>query len=156
MSISDKISWIIIIWKIKFCQLVLWKKKTLVNNVIANVMCITYSFLQTGYIRVIRWCVFEDLPQQQRVFHQPWPRDVQEAPEVKLPAEGRLQTALQEILHPLVLLFLVQQSFGCELVTAVIFVSIQTRQLRRNSKIRKSLFMLSLMCVRAEQFSKTI
>lgn len=94
-------------------------------------MWITYSSLQTGYIWVIRRSVSEDLSQQQWIFHQTGTWDVQEAPEVQLPAEGRLQAALQEVLHALVLFFLVQQCFGCKLVAAVVFVSIQTRQLRR-------------------------
>lgn len=96
-------------------------------------MRITYSSLQTGYVRVIRSSVFQDLSQQQWVFHQAWARDVQEAPEVQLPAERRLQAALQEVLDPPVLLLLVQQGFGCQLVAAVLFVTIQTRQLRKHS-----------------------
>lgn len=88
----------------------------------------------------------EDLSQQQWVFHQARSWDVQEAPEVQLPAEGRLQAALQEVLHSLVLFFLVQQGFSCKLVAAVVFVGIQTRQLRRHSD---SFYMLKIVIFEA-------
>lgn len=68
----------------------------------------------------------QDLLEEQGVFDQAAPRDVQEAPEVQLAAEGRLQAALQEILHPPVLLLLVQESFGCQLVAAVAFVGVES------------------------------
>lgn len=107
---------------------------------------LTYCCLQAVDIWVIRWSVSEDFSQQQRVFHQARARDVQEAPEVQFPAEGRLQASLQEVLHSSVLLLLVQQGFGCKLIAAVVFVGVQTRQLRRHSEslyiipILKSLF----------------
>lgn len=95
---------------------------------------LTYCCLQAVDIWVIRRSVSEDFSQQQRVFHQAWARYVQEAPEVQFPAEGRLQAALQEVLHSSVLLLLVQQGFGCELIAAVVFVGVQTWQLRKRSK----------------------
>lgn len=100
---------------------------------------VTYCCLQTGHVWVIGRSVSEDLSQQQRVFYQTWTRDVKEAPEVQLPAERWLQTALQEILHPPVLLFLVQQGFGGKLVAAVVFVGIQTGQLREKQSEAKHL-----------------
>lgn len=63
--------------------------------------------------------VLQDLPEQQGVLHQSAARDVQEVPQVQLAAEGRLEAALQEVLHPPVLLLLIQQGFGLHLVTAV-------------------------------------
>lgn len=75
------------------------------------------------------WRVLEDLLQQQWVLDQTGARDVQETPQVQLPAEGRLQAALQEVLHAPVLLLLVQQRLGSELVAAVLLVGIQARQL---------------------------
>lgn len=74
-------------------------------------------------------CVLQDLPEQQRVFHQSAAWDVQEVPEVQLPAEGGLEAALQEVLHPPVLLLLVQQGFGLHLVAAVWRVGGETGQL---------------------------
>lgn len=100
---------------------------------------VTYCCLQTGHVWVIGRSVSEDLSQQQRVFYQTWTRDVKEAPEVQLSAEGWLQTALQEILHPPVLLFLVQQGFGGKLVAAVDFVGVQTGQLREKQSEAKHL-----------------
>lgn len=47
----------------------------------------TYSFLQTGDIRVISGSVFQDLTQQQWVFHQTGTWNVKEAPEVKFSAK---------------------------------------------------------------------
>lgn len=73
--------------------------------------------------------VFEDLFEQEGVFEQAGAGDVQEAPQVQLPAEGRLQAALQEVLHPPVLFLLVQQGLGRHLVTAVVSVCIQPWQL---------------------------
>lgn len=63
--------------------------------------------------------VLQDLPEQQRVLDQSAARDVQEVPQVQLPAERRLQAALQEVLHSSILLLLVQQGFGLHLVAAV-------------------------------------
>lgn len=88
---------------------------------------ITHSFLQDVDVGVVLGSVPQDLLEEQRVFHQAAPRDVQEAPKVQLAAEGRLQAALQEILHPPVLLLLVQQGFGCQLVAAVAFVGVELR-----------------------------
>lgn len=79
-------------------------------------------------------CVLEDLSEQQRVLHQSTARDVQEAPQVQFAAEGRLQAALEEVLHPRVLLLMVQQGFGRHLVTAVAVVGVKTRQLQRDRK----------------------
>lgn len=53
-----------------------------------------------------------------------------QAPQVQLPAEGRLKAALQEVLHPSVLLLLVQQRLGCQLVAAVVLVGVKPGQLR--------------------------
>lgn len=83
---------------------------------------------------MIRGSVSEDFSEQQRVLDQAGTWDVQETPEVQFPAEGGLQAALQEVLHTPVLLFLVQQSFGCKLVAAVSFVGVQTGQLRRRRR----------------------
>lgn len=74
--------------------------------------------------------VLEDLPEQQRVLHQSTARDVQEVPQVQLPAERRLQAALQEVLHPQILLLLVQQGLGLHLVTAVWSVGVEAGQLQ--------------------------
>ncbi len=81
-------------------------------------------------VGVFVWRVFEDLSQQQRVFDQATAWYVQEAPEVQFAAEGRLQTALEEVVHPMVLLLMVQQCFGCHLVTAVAVVGFKTRELQ--------------------------
>lgn len=78
----------------------------------------------------------EDLSQQQWVFHQAGTWDVEEAPEVQFPAEGRLETSLQEVLDAFILFFLIQQGFGRKLVATVVFVSVQTRQLRGHGNIR--------------------
>lgn len=74
--------------------------------------------------------MLQDLSEQQRVFHQSTARDVQEVPQVQLPAEGRLETALQEVLHPPILLLLVQQGLGLHLVTAVRCVGGEEGQLQ--------------------------
>lgn len=73
--------------------------------------------------------VLQDLPEQQWIFHQPTAGDVQEVPEVQLPAKGRLEAALQEVLHPPVLLLLVQQGFGLDLIAAIWRVGGETGQL---------------------------
>lgn len=77
--------------------------------------------------------VLYDLPEQQRVFHQSTAGDVQEVPQVQLPAKRRLETALQEVLDPPVLLLLVQQGLGLHLVTAVRCVGGETRQLQEHT-----------------------
>lgn len=88
--------------------------------------------------------VFEDLSQQQRVFDQATAWDVQEVPEVQFATEGRLQTALKEVVHPMVLLLMVQQCFGCYLVTAVTVVDFKTRELQPERKRRIQCVMLLL------------
>lgn len=101
----------------------------------------TYCFLQAGSVRVVCWRVLQDLPEQQRVFHQAGARDVQEAPQVQLPAEGGLEAALQEVLHSWILLLLVQQRLGGQLLAAVVLVGVQPRQLwRRQSCLFTPLF----------------
>lgn len=77
-------------------------------------------------VRVVFGSVPQDLLEEQGVFDQAAPGDVQEAPQVQLAAEGRLQAALQEILHPPVLLLLIQQGFGCQLIAAVAFVGVES------------------------------
>lgn len=74
--------------------------------------------------------MLQDLFEQQWVLDQARAWDVQEAPQVQLPAEGRLKAALQEVLHPSVLLLLVQQRLGCQLVAAVVLVGVKPGQLR--------------------------
>lgn len=59
-------------------------------------------------VRVVVRCVFENLTQQQWIFDKPAARDVQKVPQVQLATEGRLQTTLQEVVYPVVLLFMVQ------------------------------------------------
>lgn len=76
--------------------------------------------------------VFQDLPQQQWVFHHPAAGDVQEVPQVQLPAKGRLEATLQEVLDPPILLLLIQQGFSLHLVTAVRSVGGETGQLQRH------------------------
>lgn len=101
--------------------------------------------------------VFQDLPEQQGILHQPAAWDVQEVPEVQLPAEGRLEAALQEVLHPPVLLLLVQQGLGLHLIAAVRRVGGETGQLwgqadgrlvametRRMGKITSTLLVVTL------------
>lgn len=89
----------------------------------------TYRLLQTLSIRVICWSVLQDLFEEQRVFHQAGARDVQEAPQVQLSAEGGLKAPLQEVLHPWILLLLVQQRLGCQLLAAVVLVGVKPWQL---------------------------
>lgn len=90
---------------------------------------VTYCFLQALSIRVICRSVLQDLFEEQRVFEQAGPRDVQEAPQVQLSAEGGLKATLQEVLHPWILLLLVQQRLGCQLLAAVVLVGIKPWQL---------------------------
>lgn len=90
---------------------------------------LTYRFLQAGGVRVLCRGVSQDLFEQQWVLDQARARDVQEAPQVQLPAEGRLEAALQEVLHARVLLLLVQQRLGSQLVAAVVLVSVKPWQL---------------------------
>lgn len=79
--------------------------------------------------------VSQDLLEQQGVLDQPGARDVQEAPEIQLATEGGLEAALQEVLHPRVLLLLVQQRLGCQLVAAVVFVCIKPGQLQVRRRV---------------------
>lgn len=95
----------------------------------------THCLIQVLTVRMVVRRVFEDLPEQQGVFDQPAPGYIQEAPQVQLPTEGRLQAALQEVLHPPVLLLLVQQGLGSQLVTAIVSVRIQTWQLEEDRGI---------------------
>lgn len=81
-------------------------------------------------VRVVVGRVLQDLPEQQRVFHQSAAGDVQEVPQAQLPAKGRLATALQEVLDPPILLLLVQQGLGLHLVTAVRSVGGETGKLQ--------------------------
>lgn len=87
---------------------------------------ITHGFFQNVDIRMVFGSVPQDLLEEQGVFDQAAPRDVQEAPEVQLAAEGRLQAALQEILDSPVLLLLIQECFGCQLIAAVAFVGVES------------------------------
>lgn len=73
--------------------------------------------------------VFQDLLEEQRVFKEAGARDVQEAPQVQLSAEGGLKAPLQEVLHPWILLLLVQQRLGGQLLAAVVLVGIEPWQL---------------------------
>lgn len=75
--------------------------------------------------------VFEYLTKKQWIFDKSAAWDVQKVPQVQLATEGRLQTTLQEVVHPVVLLFMVQQGFCGHLVTAVAVVGVQTGQLRQ-------------------------
>lgn len=95
-----------------------------------SVVCFPHRLVQVLPVWVVVCRVLQDLPEQQRVFHQPAARDVQEVPQVQLPAKGRLETALQEVLDPPILLLLVQQSLSFDLVTAVWSVGAETGQLQ--------------------------
>lgn len=94
-----------------------------------------HRLLQVLPVQVVVGRVLQDLSEQQRVLHQPAARDVQEVPQVQLPAERRLQAALQEVLDPPVLLLLVQQGLGLHLVAAVRRVGGETRQLQGHKHI---------------------
>ena len=69
--------------------------------------------------------------QQQGVFHQAAPREIQEVPQVQFPAERGLLAQAQEVLHSLLLLLLVQQGFSAHLVTAVRNIGLKARKLQR-------------------------
>lgn len=86
------------------------------------------------------WSVSQYLLKQQWILDQARARDVQEAPQVQLPAKGRLEAALQEVLHPPVLLLLVQQRLGCQLVAAVVLVGVEPRKLQGRRELVKLLF----------------
>ena len=90
----------------------------------------SHRFIQVLPIWVVVGRVLQDLSEQQRVFHQPAARDVQEVPQVQLPAKRGLEAALQKVLNPPILLLLVQQVLGFHLVTAVRSVGGETRQLQ--------------------------
>ena len=93
-------------------------------------MLFPHRLLQVLLVRVVVGRVLQDLPEQQWIFHHPAAGNVQEVPQVQLPTEGRLEAALQEVLHPPVLLLLVQQGLGLHLVTAVRGVGGETGQLQ--------------------------
>lgn len=86
-----------------------------------------YRLVQVLQVGVVIGRVLQDLPEQQWVFHQPAAGNVKEVPQIQLPAEGRLETTLQEVLDSVILLLLVQQGFGLHLVTAVRSVGGETR-----------------------------
>lgn len=46
-----------------------------------------HRFVQVLSIQVVVGCVLEDLSEQQWIFHQPAAGDVQEVPQVQLPAK---------------------------------------------------------------------
>ena len=105
-------------------------------------LCVTatHSIRQRVLVRVVCRCALLYLFQQQGVFDQTAPREIQEVPQVQFPAERRLLTQAQEVLHPLLQLLLVQQGFSPHLVTAVCNVGLQARKLqgrRRRSKWAK-------------------
>ena len=84
----------------------------------------TYGFLETANIWMLWWSVSQYLFEQQWVLDQAGAWNVQETPQVQFPAEGWLKATLQEVLHASVLLLLVQQRLGCQLVAAVVFVGV--------------------------------
>lgn len=72
-----------------------------------------------------------DLFQQQGVLDQTAPWEIQEVPQVELPAERRLLTEAQKMLHPFLVFLLVQQRFGPHLVAAVRDIGLQAGELWR-------------------------
>lgn len=94
----------------------------------------THSIRQRVLIRVLRRGALLYLLQQQWVFDQTASRQIQEVPQVQFPAERRLLTQAQEVLHSLLVLFLVQQGFGPNLITAVCDVGLQTRELQSGER----------------------
>lgn len=110
----------------------------------------THSIRQCVLIRVLWRRALLDLFQQQGVLDQTASGEIQEVPQVQFPAERRLLTQAQEVLHSFLMLFLVQQGFGPHLVTAVCNIGLQARELQggraeeqrseemRNSKADKS------------------
>lgn len=91
----------------------------------------THSIRQRVLIRVLWRCALLYLFQQQGVFDQTASREIQEVPEVQFPAEWRLLTQAQEVLHSLLVLLQVQQGFCSYLVTAVCNIGLQARELHR-------------------------
>ena len=91
----------------------------------------THSIRQRVLIRVVWRRALLYLFQQQGVFDQTASREIQEVPQVQLPAERRLLAQAQEVLHSLLVLLLVQQGFGPHLVTAVCNIGPQARELQR-------------------------
>lgn len=89
----------------------------------------THSIRQCVLIRVVRRCTFLYLFQQQRVFDETAPGEIQEVPQVQFPAEWRLLTQAQKVLHSFLVLLLVQQGFSSHLVTAVCNIGLQARKL---------------------------
>ena len=70
----------------------------------------------------------QDLVHEQRILDEPRARHVQEAPQVQLAAEGRLEAAVEEVVEPLVGgLLLVEQRPRPHLVRAVAHVVLQRR-----------------------------
>lgn len=90
----------------------------------------THSIGQRVLVRVIWRRALLYLFQQQRVFDQTAPGEIQKVPQVQLPAERGLLAQAQEVLHSLLVLLLVQQGFGPHLVTAVCDVGLQARELQ--------------------------
>lgn len=90
----------------------------------------THCIRQSVLIRVVWRCALLYLFQQQGVFDQTAPREIQEVPQVQFPAERRLLTQAQEVLHSFLKLFLVQQGFSPHLVTAVRNIGLQARELQ--------------------------
>lgn len=91
----------------------------------------THSVGQRVLVRVVWRRALLDLLEQQRVLDQAAAGQVQEVPQVQLPAERRLLAQAQEVLHSLLVLLLVQQSFGSHLVAAVGDVGLQAGELRQ-------------------------
>lgn len=89
----------------------------------------THGIRQCVLIRVVRRCALLYLFQQQGVFDQTAPREIQKVPQVQFPAERRLLTQAQKLLHSFLLLLLVQQGFSPHLVTAVCNIGLQAREL---------------------------
>lgn len=99
---------------------------------------LTHSIRQRVLIRVLRRCALLYLFQQQGVFDQAASREIQKVPQVQFPAKRRLLTQTQELLHSLIVLFVVQQGFGSDLVTAVCNVGLQAGELRSKGRVQRS------------------
>ncbi len=95
-------------------------------------MCktLTYSIRQRVLIRVVWRCALLYLFQQQGILDQTAAWEIQEVPQVQFPAERRLLTQAQEVLHSFLVLFLVQQGFSPHLVTAVCNIGLQAGELQ--------------------------
>lgn len=88
-----------------------------------------YRCAEAGGVGVVGRRVPQHLLEKERILEEARAGDVQEAPQVQLPAERRLQAALEEVAHAPVLLLLVQQRLGRQLTAAVLAVCVQTWQL---------------------------